>query len=542
LVVKNGVNRRFNVEAPAARLAPAREQLQVADDVARPPRGVARVLERLEQARAPHWIGLAEALDVAGHEIDVQRHHRERVVDLVRDAGRERAHRHHAVGDQQLLLRAHALGDVAQDQHHALDAARAADGRAAVGDQHLAAVGRAQRRRLAVGHHLPAREQRARRLGERLGERLPAELGERAPEQRLGHRVHAHDPAALVGGDDRVADARERDREAALALDERVLREQPARLGGAERSDHPPGHADQRDRERERVQRQPHARAEHARALARDLQRAEADRQHQHRRHQPPRQRPGRGVAQEHVERAVVGPREQEAQAQHRRRDRRVRRDRRGRGAAVERVRAEEVAEQRQHRQRASREREPLRGAFDRRPAVDHQDAARDREQLERGDRRHRRRRQALDAERVLRGRAAGEGKHAQHARATCRPPKPRPPMRTIAAPASRKQAAVLGSMLPPCTSTRTSASTPTREPSSTAAPTRAEASPRHFDHARSRVDRCAEIVRGALAVRQASPSRREKRNAPATAPQAAAGRRRAHWMGLMMSRSEPPR
>jgi len=56
-----------------------------------------------------------DGLRILANDLQVSRHHGERVVDLVRDARRQCSHRCHPIGDQQLLLNLAPLG-----AHHRL--------------------------------------------------------------------------------------------------------------------------------------------------------------------------------------------------------------------------------------------------------------------------------------------------------------------------------------------------------------------------------------------------------------------------------------
>jgi hypothetical protein len=121
------------------------------------------------------------------------------------------------------------LSHVAEDQDDARDGAAVVDdGGAAVFNGHLAAVPGQERR--VVG--LPDHRAQAQHLGRGILGRLPSllvdnaeHLGEWPPHgvcqgparQRLGRRVQEDQPGLGVGRDDRVADAREGDRVAALA-------------------------------------------------------------------------------------------------------------------------------------------------------------------------------------------------------------------------------------------------------------------------------------------------------------------------------------
>ena len=89
----------------------AREVEQVGDD---PPRAVGLLDEQL--GVAPHVLG--QAL-VGAQELAERDDRRERVVQLVRDAGDELADRLHLLGLEQFLLQAMLLGQVADDDQPA---------------------------------------------------------------------------------------------------------------------------------------------------------------------------------------------------------------------------------------------------------------------------------------------------------------------------------------------------------------------------------------------------------------------------------------
>jgi hypothetical protein len=127
------------------------------------------------------------------------------------------------------LLRPPPLGDVAEDQDDAREAAAVVDdGGAAVVDGNRAAVPGQQRR--VVGQ--PDDRARAEYLGrgvlgrlagllvdeaEHLGQRPPDGVAQRPARQRLGRRIQEGHPGLGVGREDGVAEARQRDRVAALA-------------------------------------------------------------------------------------------------------------------------------------------------------------------------------------------------------------------------------------------------------------------------------------------------------------------------------------
>ncbi len=58
-----------------------------------------------------------EHLEVVLQQLDLAAHHREHVVEVVRDPAREACHRFHLLGLQQLLAEVGALGHVAQHDH-----------------------------------------------------------------------------------------------------------------------------------------------------------------------------------------------------------------------------------------------------------------------------------------------------------------------------------------------------------------------------------------------------------------------------------------
>ena len=149
------------------------------------------------------------------------------------DADVRAAHRqlHPFVGPAEhlRLLRPPPLGHVAEDQDDARDAAAVVDdGGAAVVDGRLPAVPGQQRRVVGQPDHRAQAEHLGRGVldrlpgllvddAEHLGQRPPDGVRQRPPRQRLGRRVQEGHPGLGVGRDDRVADARERDRVAALA-------------------------------------------------------------------------------------------------------------------------------------------------------------------------------------------------------------------------------------------------------------------------------------------------------------------------------------
>jgi hypothetical protein len=102
-----------HVDDRAAFLVRAREGLEAADDLPDPlgtlPR-FARHLRPFGQLRRHRlWVDRPQLL---GQHVDVRHHVGEGIVDLVRDARRERAHGSHAVGEDELALQAllHLLG------------------------------------------------------------------------------------------------------------------------------------------------------------------------------------------------------------------------------------------------------------------------------------------------------------------------------------------------------------------------------------------------------------------------------------------------
>ena len=121
------------------------------------------------------------------------------------------------------------LGHVAEDQDDAGDApAVVEDGGAAVVDGRLAAVPGQQRRVVGQPDLRTQPEDFGRRILDRLpgllvddvehlDQRPPDGLRQRPAGQRFGRWVQEGDQALGVGGDDGVADARQRDRIAALA-------------------------------------------------------------------------------------------------------------------------------------------------------------------------------------------------------------------------------------------------------------------------------------------------------------------------------------
>ena len=122
-----------------------------------------------------------------------------------------------------------ALADVAEDQDDAGDSpAFVEDGGAAVVDRHLAAVPGQERRVVGQPDHRAQAEHLGRGILDRLpgllvddvehlGQRPPDRLRSRPAGQRFGRWVQEGHTSLGVGGDDRVADAGQRHRVAALA-------------------------------------------------------------------------------------------------------------------------------------------------------------------------------------------------------------------------------------------------------------------------------------------------------------------------------------
>lgn len=101
-----------HVDGPDQLFLGSGEDLQVAHDRAQPLGALVRVVEHLAQlavlGREP--VALGQLDDVAGRQLEVGRHARQRVVQLVGDARGQEAHRGHAFGDEELLLHLLALG------------------------------------------------------------------------------------------------------------------------------------------------------------------------------------------------------------------------------------------------------------------------------------------------------------------------------------------------------------------------------------------------------------------------------------------------
>ena len=129
---------RRSVDRPALLLVAAREHPQVAHDVAhalgalaRLGQRLARLVERVARCRRRrHAAGAADARrerrDLVPHEVDVGDDVRERVVDLVRDARRQRPDRRHAAREDQLVLHPPPLRQIADEEVVALGAGPAA--------------------------------------------------------------------------------------------------------------------------------------------------------------------------------------------------------------------------------------------------------------------------------------------------------------------------------------------------------------------------------------------------------------------------------
>ena len=132
----------------ASRSSGAREGLEITHDLADPLRPLARVLERPHHL-AGRGAGPRQLLERVG---EVREDEGERVVDLVRHAGRERAERRHAVGEEELRLERALLGDVL---HHG-------DGVLERAVRHRARRWRA-RRRAGCGRPCPGSGARRRR-------------------------------------------------------------------------------------------------------------------------------------------------------------------------------------------------------------------------------------------------------------------------------------------------------------------------------------------------------------------------------------------
>ena len=130
-LVPGHVDRRVEHAAhdhrPARLLVAAREDLEVAHDVAHPLGALARLAQRLDRPRpgsgrcrpAPTTAAPAcrgQRRQLPPREVDVRDDVRERVVDLVRHARRQRPDRRHAPGEDQLLLHLPALGEVADEE------------------------------------------------------------------------------------------------------------------------------------------------------------------------------------------------------------------------------------------------------------------------------------------------------------------------------------------------------------------------------------------------------------------------------------------
>ena len=140
-LVPGDVDRRIEHAAqrdrPALLLVAAREHPQVAHDVADALGALARLgqrLARLVERRAPGRrrrprCAVEPRRDVViwcRDEVDVRDDVGERVVDLVRDAGRQRPHRRHPPGEDQLVLHPPAIGQVADEEVVALGTGTAA--------------------------------------------------------------------------------------------------------------------------------------------------------------------------------------------------------------------------------------------------------------------------------------------------------------------------------------------------------------------------------------------------------------------------------
>ena len=129
-----------------------------------------------------------------------------------------------------------AAGRVAEDQDDSADAPPVVDDAVrTVVDGHLCAVSGQQHRVIGQSDHGAQAEYLGRRVLDRLAGLLVDDVEHlrewpsggfplRPSRQRLGRRVQENHPRLVVGRDDGVADARQRDRVAALTLAELVLR------------------------------------------------------------------------------------------------------------------------------------------------------------------------------------------------------------------------------------------------------------------------------------------------------------------------------
>ena len=179
--------------------------------------------------------------DVPAHALGIERLH-ERLAHR-RERRRVAPGRSLASEDVRLIALDRApLGEIAEDEHHAHRVAGAvADGIRPARDAALVAAPAheqdtgGQRRHLVVAEHARGQALAGARVSssttpKTICECAAAGLGGRPPGEMLRRRVHERDPLGPIRHDDRVADARERDRHF-FALSARVVLG-PAAPGG----------------------------------------------------------------------------------------------------------------------------------------------------------------------------------------------------------------------------------------------------------------------------------------------------------------------